>query len=86
MDGLIFKSLSEWDGESDVILVASGKNGLEAKICPANILHDVLRQYRDFIKSHELVFETTVLDNQMFVVMRWDDQAIMRRNHETSSD
>jgi hypothetical protein len=66
-------SLSDWDGRSDVILIACSESGAtEVRICPADVMHRALNQYREFIATHQLVMHTEWVDDQMVVFMHFE--------------
>ena len=68
----LFKSLHDWDGSSDVILVGADQDGNPmVKVCHAESLHRILAEYREFVDTHQLTLETTSTANHLIVMARW---------------
>lgn len=65
-------SISGWDGKSDVILVVIDQAGeTTTKLCSADVLHQALNEYREFLDTHHLVVESKIVAEQVMVSMRF---------------
>jgi hypothetical protein len=69
----IISTLADWDGKSDVILVIdNGDDTVSAKVCPADVMHRIMGRYKDFLDNHQLVFDSEIEGDTVFVLARWE--------------
>jgi hypothetical protein len=71
----MIEQLSNWDGKSDIILIADSENGISIKVLPAETMRRILRRYAEFIETHELVFDTETTEQQFLVSAHWEKKS-----------